>query len=192
MLCLLCVLNRLVKDAVAYIREVTISSSGAADRIIALCAQSVAEAAADDVGDEDSTPGLDGFLWFLWETVIGEIVYCEPQLHERLLEVLKWMKRRGRTGCGGWRVWGEDMDWARVPLLGPNIRECFNGGRMRHFAEGVRYSLSLQDRYRWLKPSIRELMRYRGQRCTAFFRETPPPTLAIPCPPRTPMRVPAG
>ena len=140
-LCLLCVLNRLVKDAVAYIREVTISSSGAADRIIALCAQSVAEAAADDVGDEDSTPGLESFLWFLWETVIGEIVYCEPQLHERLLEVLKWMKKRGRTGCGGWRVWGEDMDWARVPLLGPNIRECFNGRRPGDFAEGARYSL---------------------------------------------------
>ncbi|KIP10859.1 hypothetical protein PHLGIDRAFT_492550 [Phlebiopsis gigantea 11061_1 CR5-6] len=126
---LLIVAVRLVENAVAYIREVTISPSGAADRIIALCTQSVAESAADAIGDEDSTPGLESFLWNFWDTVINDIVFRESELHDRLVEILKWMKKRGRAGCRNWKVWGEDMDWTNLVLFGPNLRENFNGGR---------------------------------------------------------------
>ena len=128
---LTCPVPAAVRDAIAYVREETIAASGAADRIIALCTKCVTDTAQDDFGDEDSTPGLEDFLWAFWEEVFHEIVSSEPKLHDRLIDTLKNIKRRGKAGAEGWRVWGTDMSWEDLPLFGAVARENFNGSHIR-------------------------------------------------------------
>lgn len=117
-----------LSEALSCIQDETLPPADAAARIISLCTKCVTDAAQDPPEPYDkSTPGLETFLWFFWEDVYREIIWDEPQLHSRLIEIMKHLKKQGRVGTEGWKFWGWDMDWDDLPAFGPVSRENFNG-----------------------------------------------------------------
>ena len=77
------------------------------------------------------TPGVETFFWSLWEFLFRDIGMWEAgevrnMRKDRAVAFIKEIHSRPK-GEVVWTVWGDDVDFASLPLLGPSIREANNG-----------------------------------------------------------------
>ncbi|KAI0329848.1 hypothetical protein GY45DRAFT_1303974 [Cubamyces sp. BRFM 1775] len=116
-----------VEEAIAALENPTLSPEEVADSITSLCREVVkATPANEQANREDDTPGLEGFLWDIWNAVVT-IAEEDTSSHDRLAAILPAIEAKGKSGCAGWRIWGNDFDWADLPIFRPAVRECMNG-----------------------------------------------------------------
>lgn len=116
-----------VDASIAAIRDQTLSPQRAADVIAEQCRQALAADPTNaQTSDEDDTPWLQTFLWSFWGAVV-KLAQDDVSFHDRIAHVLAALKAKGSHGCEGWRVWGSEMDWSKLPLLGAMARDQMNG-----------------------------------------------------------------
>lgn len=164
--------DKRLKDAspAELVRDLALSTSGAAARIEELCVFRVEEAKAKvrnsntpgsldsdtsvqqstdapasegDAHDSD-TPGLESFLYELWSEVV-KMAQEDDMYHARLLEILAELKKTENAELkkseSNWRVWGAPAGLSELSTFGAVARDAF---------EGV-HACCLHD-YRWPIP----------------------------------------
>ncbi|KAJ8480927.1 hypothetical protein ONZ51_g6339 [Trametes cubensis] len=115
------------EEAIAALENPTLSPEEVANTITSLCREVVkATPPSEEANGGDDTPGLEGFLWDIWNAVVT-IAEEDTSSHDRLAAILPAIKAKGKSGCEGWRIWGNDFDWANLPVYGPAVRESMNG-----------------------------------------------------------------
>ncbi|KAI0747625.1 hypothetical protein C8Q80DRAFT_687522 [Daedaleopsis nitida] len=116
-----------VDAAIAAVQDSTISPHAVSSTILKECRKAVDAAPEGRKVDRDGdTPGLSSFLWSFWSNYFS-LIKDDNSSHERFLQILIALKRQKSSGCQGWQIWGEGMDWSDLPLFGPVSREEFNG-----------------------------------------------------------------
>ena len=117
------------EEAIAALENPTLSPEEVANTITSLCREVVkATPPSEEANGGDDTPGLEGFLWDIWNAVVT-IAEEDTSSHDRLAAILPAIKAKSKSGCEGWRIWGNDFDWANLPVYGPAVRESMNGKR---------------------------------------------------------------
>lgn len=121
--------EKMVVAAVAYVQNPQISAREAAARIVALVKDGlkVASSRKTSSRSQGDTPGLESFLWSFWGVLMQLATREQPELQDRIIDVLSELKKHGNTGCEGMRVWGRAMDWKELPIFGADARETMNG-----------------------------------------------------------------
>ncbi|KAL1725702.1 hypothetical protein EV714DRAFT_287720 [Schizophyllum commune] len=150
--------DKRLKDAspAELVRDLSLSTSGAAARIEELCVYRVKEAKAkqnaDATGDasdrntdasdrntdaSDSntdTPGLESFLYELWSEVV-KMAQEDDMYHARLLEILAELKKTENADLkkteSNWRVWGAPASLSELSTFGAVARDAFEGRFLR-------------------------------------------------------------
>ncbi|CDO68860.1 hypothetical protein BN946_scf185000.g3 [Trametes cinnabarina] len=122
-----CPRTHCLEEAVEAMRDRFISPEDVASLVVVLSRNVIAAAPPNQHGSfQDDTPGLEGFLWSLWYRLIV-IADDDPSMHDRLGYILAAIMVKGKDGREGWRIWGNDFDWANLPIFWPALRECMNG-----------------------------------------------------------------
>lgn len=106
-------------------RDSTIPANEAADKIIAVV--SGKPSPSDEDTNTESTLNLEDFLWSFWGYVMKIATRENPGLQGRIIDILGELKKHGKVGFEGMKVWGSDVDWAELPIFGAVARESVNG-----------------------------------------------------------------
>lgn len=97
-----------------------------AHRIVIACDNAISQASKDQLPATDAdTPGLEDFLWQLWNDVL-DTAQSSDVGQPRLVEIVRLLKGATHHNTT-WRIWGAETDWKELPLLGPQARERYNG-----------------------------------------------------------------
>jgi len=83
--------------------------------IVAACYNAVSEASKNqppESSDAD-TPGLEDFLWQLWNNVLDTAQNSDVG-QPRLVEIVRMLKDVEHHGAT-WRVWGAETNWNELP-----------------------------------------------------------------------------
>ncbi|PIL30567.1 hypothetical protein GSI_07267 [Ganoderma sinense ZZ0214-1] len=120
-----------VDAAIAAIEDRSLSPQQAADEVAKQCGQFIGPAPShgsptegDEEGCEDSR--VDQFFWSFWNEVL-RLAQEDVSMHDRIAHIMAALKARGSEGCEGWKLWGEETDWSRLPVFSLASREEMNG-----------------------------------------------------------------
>lgn len=111
----------------ACIQDETLPASQAAESVISLCVKFANKDLQSSPSGETPTPHANSFLWEFWQLIFVEIVYDRPGLHARLVEIMHHMRKRGKSGFEGWKVYDEDMNWDNLPIFDELAKEEWRG-----------------------------------------------------------------
>ncbi|KAL1752762.1 hypothetical protein FB107DRAFT_292924 [Schizophyllum commune] len=121
------------------VRDLALSTSGAAARIEELCVFRVEEAKGKSTdapvseGDANDTPGLESFLYELWSEVV-EMAQEDDMYHARLLEILAELKKTENAELkkseSNWRVWGAPASLSELSTFGAVARDAFEAPKV--------------------------------------------------------------
>ncbi|KAL1661821.1 hypothetical protein GGF50DRAFT_60289 [Schizophyllum commune] len=121
------------------VRDLALSTSGAAARIEELCVYRVEEAKATSTdapaseGDAHDTPGLESFLYELWSEVV-KMAQEDDMYHARLLEILAELKKTENAELkkteSNWRVWGAPAGLSELSTFGAVARDAFEAPKV--------------------------------------------------------------
>ncbi|KAL1679325.1 hypothetical protein EV122DRAFT_289694 [Schizophyllum commune] len=133
--------DKRLKDAspAELVRDLALSTSGAAARIEELCVYRVEEAKAKNTnapaseGDANDTPGLESFLYELWSEVV-KMAQEDDMYHARLLEILAELKKTENAELKkterDWRVWGAPASLNELSTFGAVARDAFEAPKV--------------------------------------------------------------
>jgi hypothetical protein len=110
------------------LRDETLSPQEKAEQILQYCEHALEDAhgkSPTGPGEPGDTPGLEAFLGILWSELLNAVKDTNEH-HSHLVEVVKILKRSDHASLN-WRVWGTETTWSKLPCLGMEIREDFNG-----------------------------------------------------------------
>ncbi|KAI1784139.1 hypothetical protein LXA43DRAFT_1067014, partial [Ganoderma leucocontextum] len=111
-----------VDTSIAAIEDQTLSPQQAADEIAKQCKRSIESAPTHgnptpDDGDGDEDSGSE----------VIRLAQEDVSTHDRIAHILAALKAKGSEGCEGWKLWGEETDWSKLPAFGLISREEMNG-----------------------------------------------------------------
>ena len=123
-----------VDAAIAAVQDQSLSPQQAADEVAKQCKQFIRPASShgsstqdDDKGEaEDKDSRVEAFFWPLWNEVL-RLAQEDVSMHDRLALIMAALKARGSEGCEGWKLWGAETDWSKLPVFGLASREEMNG-----------------------------------------------------------------
>ncbi|KAI4293826.1 hypothetical protein K525DRAFT_363968 [Schizophyllum commune Loenen D] len=133
--------DKRLKDAspAELVRDLALSTSGAAARIEELCVYRVEEAKAKNTnapaseGDANDTPGFEPFLYELWSEVV-KMAQEDDMYHARLLEILAELKKTENAELkkteSNWRVWGAPAGLSELSTFGAVARDAFEAPKV--------------------------------------------------------------
>lgn len=129
-------------EAEVILQDSTLSPDQVANRIASLCRSVLRDAPARDNAYDTDTPGLEEFLWGLWDAMIA-LAEEDSSRHDRLSTILAAMKLQGRED---WEIWRQPFDWADLPIFGHSVRESFNGASASRRGPTARVTLTVCSR----------------------------------------------
>ncbi|EIN06205.1 hypothetical protein PUNSTDRAFT_145514 [Punctularia strigosozonata HHB-11173 SS5] len=123
-----------LKTTISALANGAISPAEAVTAVVSTGLARVATQSSDSVGCEGDTPGAESFFWTLWAAVLDAVregsvddEASRARVDRAVAFVAAMKALPPDDGSPKWTLWGEAQTWRDLPLLGPTVRENYNG-----------------------------------------------------------------